>query len=248
MIDFFVIVYGLLIGSFLNVCIFRIPKNQSISFPPSHCTSCKNKIKWYDLIPVISYIILKGKCRYCSEKISIQYPIIEIITASMFYGLYYKYGLTITFFKYAILVCFLIVCGVIDFFTTDVYLKVTLPGIVIGFIFAIYEIIKYGNITNYLLGAIISWGIIALIILITKGMGWGDAEICLMAGIFLGFKLSLLMIFLSFIFGAVGGILLIILKKKSRKDMIPFGPFIALATIFTIFFGNYFLNYYYPLL
>ncbi|MCD3297714.1 prepilin peptidase, partial [Clostridium botulinum] len=113
-----VFVIGLIIGSFLNLCICRIPKNESIVYPASHCTSCQNKIKPYDLIPIISYIILKGKCRYCEEKISINSPIIECLTGVIFLGVYLKYGLTIEFIKYLFLCSFLIIIGCIDYNTT----------------------------------------------------------------------------------------------------------------------------------
>lgn len=235
---FLSLLYGLLIGSFLNVCIYRIPRNESISFPPSHCTNCKNKIKWYDLIPIISYIFLRGKCRYCGEKISIRYPLIELITGAIFLALNIEYGLSINFFKYAVLACFLIVIGMIDFDTTDVYLKTTASGIITGVLFLIYGYFMNYNILSYIYGGLLGVGIIALIILLTKGMGWGDAEICLMGGLFLGLKLTIVMLFFSFVFGGLIGIILMILKIKSRKDYIPFGPFISAACLFTVFFGE----------
>ena len=248
MIGFLVSIYGLIIGSFLNVCIYRIPRNESISFPPSHCTNCKNRIKWYDLVPVISYIFLKGKCRYCGEKISVRYPLIELTTGVIFLALNIEYGLSFTFFKYAVLVCFLIVIGMIDLDTTDVYLKTTLPGIIIGIISMIigYFIGYYfkSDMLYYVYGGILGGGLISLIILLTKGMGWGDAEICMLTGLFLGFKLTILMLFFAFVFGGFIGVLLVLLKKKSRKDYIPFGPFISAAGIFTILFGEKIITWY----
>lgn len=243
MLCFYIFILGLLIGSFLNVCIYRIPRGESIVFPASHCTRCGNKIKWYDLIPVISYIFLKGKCRDCKDKISLRYPFIELITGAIFLALYIEYNLSFTFFRYIILVTFLIVIGMIDFDTTDVYFSTTLSGIIVGIIIVIVggvynQGIFLNAILPYIFGAIIGGGSIAIIILITGGMGWGDAEICLLCGIFLGWKLTLVMMFLSFIIGAVVGILLVVSKKKSRKDYIPFGPFIALAGIITIIFGE----------
>ncbi len=241
-------ILGLLIGSFLNVCIYRIPREQSISFPPSHCTNCNTRIKAYDLIPVISYIFLKGKCRYCSEKISLRYPLIELTTGVLFLALYIEYGLSIGFIKYAILTCFLIVIGLIDFDTTDVYFKTTLSGIIAGVFFLVYEYFYYGQALTYLYGAFFAGGAIAIIIIITQGMGWGDAEICFMSGLFLGFKLSVLMLFLSFIIGGLSGVILILLKKKSRKDYIPFGPSIAAGAITTILIGEKLLSWYLSIL
>ncbi|SKA81820.1 leader peptidase (prepilin peptidase) / N-methyltransferase [Caloramator quimbayensis] len=240
-----VIIYGIVIGSFLNVCIYRIPNNESISYPPSHCTNCGNRIKWYDLIPVLSYAALKGRCRFCNTKISAEYPLIEIFTALVFANLYHKYGITFEFFKYAVFVAILIVIGMIDLKTTDVYFSTIVSGLITGALFASYELYRYGVILNYFLGAAFAAGIIAVIILLTKGMGWGDAEICLVCGLYLGFKLSIVMLFLTFIIGAIAGIVLILTKIKSRKDFIPFGPFISLASIITVFWGENIIAWYF---
>lgn len=240
-----IFILGAIIGSFLNVCIYRIPREESIAFPPSHCTNCSTRIKFYDLIPVLSYVFLKGRCRYCKDKISLIYPIIELTTGFIFYGLYINYGISYYFIKYAVLACFLIVIGMIDFNTTDVYFKVTICGIICGVIFAIIGGIKGYALLTYLYGALLGWGVIASIILIFKGMGWGDAEVCAIGGIFLGLKLSILMLFLSFIIGGSIGIILVILKKKTKKDYIAFGPYIAIAGIITMLFGNEIINWYF---
>lgn len=248
MIEVLVLSLGLLIGSFLNVCIYRIPREESISFPPSHCTSCGNRIKWYDLLPVISYVILRGKCRNCKERISLRYPILELITGILYLGLYLKYGLSFSFFKYIIIVTFLIVIGIIDYETTDVYLKTTLPGIIIGIILVFVGNYLGSGIMEYVYGGLLGGGVILLIILLTHGMGLGDAEICFLCGIFLGFRLTAVMLFLSFVIGGVAGGALLLLKIKSRKDYIPFGPFIAAAAIITIFIGEGLINWYLSLL
>jgi leader peptidase (prepilin peptidase) / N-methyltransferase len=244
MINIFIFILGLIIGSFLNVCIYRIPLGQSINYPPSHCMGCGNRIKWYDLIPVLSYIVLKGKCRFCKEKVSLIYPLIESLTGVLFFALYIKYDLSFNFVKYAVLVCFLIVIGMIDYNTTDVYFKTTLSGFIAGILFLSYGAYSGYEVLTYVYGAVLGGGIISLIILLTKGMGWGDAEICALGGLFLGLKLTVVMLFFSFTFGAVVGISLILLKKKSRKDYIPFGPSIAMAAIFTLFMGSKILMWY----
>ncbi|MDP4143036.1 MAG: prepilin peptidase [Bacillota bacterium] len=250
----FTVILGLLIGSFLNVCIFRIPKEQSISYPPSHCMKCGNRIKPYDLIPVVSYIFLKGKCRYCGEKISMRYPLVELTTGLLYLAVYINYGLTLNFIKYIVLISILIVIGMIDFDTTDVYSSTTKTGIIFAIIFIIIDYLLTYNfqaaIVNYILGGVLGGGLIFLIILATrgKGMGEGDAEICLLCGLFLGLKMTGVMLMLSFILGGVIGIILLITKKKSRKDYIPFGPFIALGCILTIFFGQGILNWYLAML
>lgn len=246
----FVIIFitGLLIGSFLNVCIYRIPREESISYPPSHCTNCGTRIMWYDLIPVVSYIILGGKCRACKDRISIKYHMVELFTGVIFLCLYLSFGFSIEFFKYIVFVSLLIVIGIIDLNTTDVYLKTTITGIIFGIIFVVIGNYLGSGIMEYVYGALLGGGIISLIILVTNGMGWGDAEICLMSGIFLGLKLTVVMLFFSFIIGGISGVILILLKKKSRRDYIPFGPFISIAAILTVFIGERAINWYLSLL
>ncbi|MBV4415316.1 prepilin peptidase [Clostridium tyrobutyricum] len=240
-----VFVFGIVIGSFLNVCIYRIPKQQSIAYPPSHCTSCSSKLKWYDLVPILSYIILKGKCRYCKHNISIRYPILELITGLLYFFIYVKFGIGIVFMKYAVFISIMIVIGMIDFDTTDVYFKTIIVGIAASIIFLLIHYYSGEFIMDYIYGGIFGAGILSFIIVITKGgMGWGDMEICLVCGLFLGLKLTLVMLFLSFIIGAVIGIILILSGVKSRKDYIPFGPFVVMASVITVFVGQNILNWY----
>lgn len=244
MLGAYIFILGLILGSFFNVCIYRIPKGESIAFPPSHCTSCDNEIKWYDLIPVISYVVLRGRCRHCGQKISARYPIVELITGILYLGIYIEYGISINTIKYIVLVSMLIIIGMIDFDTTDVYDSTIITGAAAGVIFAIAAWVLKTDVLSLVFGALLGSGVIALIIILTKGMGWGDAEICFIGGLFLGFKLTIVMMFLSFIIGGVSGIILLLLKLKTRKDYIPFGPSIALAGIMTVFFGQYIINFY----
>lgn len=243
-IEVYIILAGLLFGSFFNVCIYRIERGKSIAFPSSYCTSCHNKIKRYDLIPVISWIILKGRCRHCKEKISIRYPIIELTAAFIFLLVYMKYGISIFSLKYIVLISLLIVIGIIDFDTTDVYDSTILTGLIFGTVFAITAYFLKSDVLSLVFGALLGGGTIAVIILLTNGMGLGDAEICLICGIFLGVKLTIVMLFLSFLIGGVTAVILLALKLKSTKDYIPFGPVIAVAGIITVFFGQNILNYY----
>jgi len=244
MIGIFIAITGIIIGSFLNVCIFRIPKGESISYPPSHCTNCSTRIKPYDLFPVISYFILKGKCRNCKEKIFIRYPLIELATGILFFAAYLKFDLTLDLIKFTLLSSFLIVIGMIDLDTTDVYLKTILPGIVVGIVFVIIAFFSGSSYITFILGGLLAGGIIALIIVTTHGMGWGDFEICVLSGLFLGLKLSIVMVFFSFVLGGLIGVLLLITKKKGRKDQIPFGPFIVMGTFVAMFFGEQIINWY----
>lgn len=239
-----IFILGLLIGSFLNVCVYRIPQDESISYPPSHCTNCKNRIKPYDLIPVVSYIFLRGKCRYCGENISIKYPLIELFTGIIFVGLYDHYGISLDLAKYLILGAYLIVIGLIDFNTTDVYFKTTLSGSLVGIAFLGVKLYYGEGISTYIIGALIGAGFIAIIILLTGGMGWGDAEICALCGIYIGAKLTVLTLFLSVILGGAIGVILILTKIKTRKDYIPFGPYIVIGALIALFWGESIINWY----
>ena len=238
------LILGLVIGSFLNVCIYRIPREESIVFPPSHCTKCDHNIKVYDLIPVFSYLLLKGKCRYCEEKISLEYPVVELLTGIIFLLIYIKFGLSFELLKFFLLSCWVIVIGIIDLETTDIYSRTTLSGVILGVLFIIDGYFLGYGILDYILGGMLGAGVIALIVLLTNGMGWGDVEVFLLCGLYIGLKLTILTLFLSFILGGLIGVLLIILKIKTRKDYIPFAPFISLAIIITLLVGDYILKFY----
>ncbi|PJI10375.1 prepilin peptidase [Clostridium sp. CT7] len=241
---------GTLFGSFFNVCILRIPKDESIIYPSSHCDYCKNKIKWYDMIPLISYIILRGKCRYCGEKISSQYFFMEILSGLMFFTIYLKYGYQLLTLKFIIFISLLIVISIIDIDTTDVYLCTTLPGIISGFIFVLIDAVGNNDVMGYLFAVIISTGLIILINIITEmfirlpAVGMGDAEVFVICGLFMGSKFGLLMLFMAVVSGGIVGIVLIVFKIKDKIDYMPFVPFITASSIITILFGQNILNFY----
>lgn len=235
---FLIFILGTIIGSFLNVCIYRIPKGESIVYPSSHCINCGQKIKWRDLIPIISFIVLKGKCRNCKEKISLRYPLIEILTGILYVFVYIKYGITLEFFKYTAFISILLVAGIIDFYTGQVYFNITGIGITVAVLFLVLQYCAGCSVANYIYAAIGSVTIIFIIIFVTGSMGYGDAEIFFLSGLFLGIKLTICLIVCSFLFGSLGGIILIIFQKKSKKDYIPFIPFITLSLVFTILLGN----------
>lgn len=240
-----IILLGLLIGSFLNVCIYRIAREESISFPPSHCTSCGYNLKPKDLVPVLSYIFLGGKCRSCKEKISIQYPIVEILNAFLYFMVYLKYGFTLNLFKFCLLSSLLIVIGFIDFKTKYVYNSTVVFGVVSGICFAILEWIETKTLPiNYMVGAFIGFGVIYLIVALTRGMGEGDIDIALICGLFLGFKGIIVTLFLSIILGGIVSLIIIIFKLKDRKSEIAFGPYLAIATIVSCLYGNSLLELY----
>ncbi|MBZ9624831.1 prepilin peptidase [Clostridium sp. FP2] len=245
-----IFILGLLIGSFLNVCIYRIPRGESIAYPPSHCTSCGSNIKSYDLIPVISWIFLSGKCRGCGQKISIRYALVELATAILFLLTYFQYGVSIFLLRYLILIPFLIVIAMIDYDTMEVYTTTTWVAIAMGTVLLGVNFYLGQAVATYLYGALFGAGFIIIIILLSKliigieGMGWGDAEICGLCGLFLGFKLTLIMMFFSFIIGGIVGIYLLRFKKKNGRSEMPFGPSIIMATFLIIIWGDKILNWY----
>ncbi|WP_315078208.1 prepilin peptidase [uncultured Clostridium sp.] len=240
-----VIIIGLVIGSFLNVCIYRIPLEQSISYPPSHCGSCNHKLKPMDLIPVLSYLFLKGKCRYCKEKISIRYPLIEILNSILYIVIFFNYGLTLEFFKYSILSSLLIVIGMIDYKTQDIYTSTIIFGIICSIIFmAINFFVNKNSILTYVLGGLIGFAALAIIVIITKGMGIGDAEITLVCGLFLGIKGVIVTLFLGIIIGGIIAIIILALKLKGAKDAMAFGPCLSVAALMYMLWGDTIINVY----
>lgn len=241
---YIIFILGLLIGSFLNVCIYRIPKEESVAYPPSHCFSCNATLRPIDLIPVFSFILTKGKCRYCSEKISIQYPIVEILNGLLYLILYMKFSLSILFIRYAILSSILIVASFIDYKYKIIPDEINL----FAFICFIMLNIVYNynsNFLNGIIGLIIGGGLFLLIAVISKGaMGGGDVKLMGVIGLSVGWKYILLITLLSFVIGAIISILLLILRIKSRKDYIAFGPFIAVSAVITLLFGSEIINWY----
>ncbi len=235
---------GLLIGSFLNVCIYRIPENKSISYPPSHCLKCKTRLRPMDLIPVFSYLFTKGKCRYCGEKISPQYPIVEMISGIIYLLLFLKFGQTIFFIKYAILASLLIVIAFIDLKHQIIPDGLIILGFIIGFIFNIL-ITPRTSFIQGIMGLLIGGGLFLIIAVVTNGaMGGGDIKLMGVLGFALGWKYILLIAFLSFVIGALISIFLLIFKIKGRKDYIPFGPFISISAFITMLYGTKIISWY----
>ena len=243
--SFFILILGLIIGSFLNVCIYRIPREESISYPPSHCTNCGYNLKTLDLVPVISYIFLKGRCRSCKDNISISYPLIEILNGVLYIIIFKSYGLSLKSVFFTLFTSLLIVISLIDFDTKEVYTKTTIFGAILGIVY-IFIGYFYGDI-NYidnLLGGLVGFLIIFSIVKITGGMGEGDYEISAICGLFLGVKGIVVGLFLAIVLGGIYGIMLLIFKFKDRKDEIAFGPFIAIGTIISMLYMQQILDFY----
>ena len=244
-----IVILGLVIGSFLNVCIYRIPVEESIAFPPSHCGNCKHNLGPIDLVPVLSYILLRGKCKYCKEEISVRYPLIESLNCILYLIVYLKFGLTLIALKYCILASILIVIGMIDYDTQFVFTSTTIFGGIIAGIFIIIQAALYNTGTiDLFLGGVIGFAIIGLIVFLTKGMGEGDIEIAAVCGLFLGVKGILLGLFLAVILGGIVGIIILLLKLKKAKEKIAFGPCIAIGSLISMLWGVEILKFYFTLL
>jgi len=239
---------GLIVGSFSNVCIYRIPKNESIIFPASHCPKCLKTIKPIDNIPLLSYILLKGRCRHCKSKISIQYPIVELLTGLIYLIIYLIYGFTIQSLIYIILSSALIIIAFIDLNEQIIPDVISLPGIAIGFILSFF--VTYISFVDSILGIAVGGGIILIIglggsvIFKKEAMGGGDIKLVAMIGAFLGYRYIIISLFLGFFLGALTGIILIMAKIKSREDVVPFGPFIVLGSFITLLGGEQIISWY----
>lgn len=243
-----IFVLGLIVGSFSNVCIYRIPRNESIIYPASHCPKCRSNISPKDNIPLLSYILLKGRCRNCKSKISIQYPIVEFLTGLTYLIIYLAYGLSVQTLIYIILSSALIIIAFIDLNEQIVPDVISLPGIVIGFIISFF--VSHISYMNSALGVLVGGGIILIIglagsvIFKKEAMGGGDVKLAAMIGAFLGWRYIIISLFLGFFLGALAGIFLILSKIKSREDAIPFGPFIVLGSFITLLWGEKIISWY----
>ena len=242
------IIFGAMVGSFLNVCICRLPKEESIIWPGSHCPHCKNPIKFYDNIPLLSYLLLKGRCRYCDASISIQYPIVEAITALSSLFLFMSFGVSLTFIYYFSFVAALIVITVIDLCHQIIPDVISLPGIGVGLLASLF--IPQITFFNSLIGVLLGGGSLFLVATVyqwlfkREGMGGGDVKLLAMIGAFLGWKAVILTILLSSLIGSITGIIIMILKGKDFKYAIPFGPFLSLGAVIALFWGETLIRWY----
>ncbi len=255
-----VFIFGAIIGSFLNVCIARIPRRQSIILPASHCPLCKKRLRFYDNIPLISYILLRGRCRFCGAAISPRYPVVELLMAVLTVGLFYWFGLSLAFFIYLVFVAALIVIAFIDFDFRIVPDVISLPGIGLGLAAAIVNRqfslgvsssalpSPLSSVFGLLLGGGILWAVAWVYQLLTgkEGMGGGDIKLLAMIGVFLGWASVLLTLFLASLSGAVVGLSLMFAKGVDSKYALPFAPFLCLGALLALFFGGDLISFYLP--
>jgi leader peptidase (prepilin peptidase)/N-methyltransferase len=242
------IIFGALVGSLLNVCIVRLPKEESIITPGSHCPHCKKAIKFYDNVPLVSYLLLRGKCRYCKKIISFQYPLVEGITALSSLLLFMRFGTSLTYIIYFAFVAALIIITVIDLYHQIIPDVISLPGIGVGLLASL--IIPHITFLNSLIGVLLGGGSLFLVATLyqwlfkREGMGGGDVKLLAMIGAFLGWKAVILTILLSSLIGSITGIIIMVLKGKDFKYAIPFGPFLSLGAVIALFFGENIIRWY----
>jgi leader peptidase (prepilin peptidase)/N-methyltransferase len=238
------IVSGLIIGSFLNSVIYRLDDLKTIIHERSHCPKCNKKLGLFDLIPLFSFIILHGQCRYCKEKISWQYPLVELFTALIFTLLFFTYGNVIYTYLLVVLSCFLIIIFVYDGINQLIPDEGFWPALILAIVSIFFA--NSTNYTNNVYGALIGIGIILLIYFITKGrgIGLGDVKLVAIFGLVLGWSLTILNIFLAFVLGAIYGLFLLYNKKKGWKDAVAFGPFLIIGFYISLFWGEIILRWY----
>jgi prepilin signal peptidase PulO-like enzyme (type II secretory pathway) len=241
---------GLAIGSFLNVCIDRLPQNESIVIPPSHCSVCQHKLAAKDLIPVFSYLRLRGRCRYCQASIPRRIFWVELATGLIFALLCWHYGLSAELGVMAFYACLFIIIFVIDLEFGLILNKVVYPGMVVALLLSLYpwpwlnEAIVM-RVAYAALGGGIGFAIFLVIAIVSRGgMGWGDVKLAALIGLATGFPLVFVAIIMGAILGGIVAVALMIAKKRKRRETIPFGPFLALAAMVTLLWGSNILSWY----
>jgi len=254
-IGVFIFIFGAIVGSFLNVCIVRMPHEKSIVKPRSHCVHCKTMIPWYDNIPFISYLILRGKCRSCGEKISIRYFLVELITALTFLGFYWYFGLTSLLWPYLVMVSGFIVATFVDFEHRIIPDEISIGGMLAGLVFSLFipqlhDVSIYGrplilvhlhSLGLSLLGVLIGGGSIYAMGLLgdflfkKESMGGGDVKLLAMVGAFMGWQMAILAFFIAPFFGALYGIAE---KIRTKDTAIAYGPFLVLGSLICLFWGD----------
>jgi leader peptidase (prepilin peptidase) / N-methyltransferase len=232
---------GAVFGSFFNVIIYRLPESISIVRPPSHCPGCGEKVRWQDNIPIVSYIVLNGKCRNCDFHIPLNYLVVETVSAFLFLYTYLHLGLTFELFTFLIFVSLLIPISFIDLKTTYIPDSLSIAGIVIGLILSIFR----GLALISLIGAVVGAVLILVIIVVGKAaykkdvMGYGDIKLAALIGAFVGWAGLLLTIMIGSFLGAVYGLIQIKRGKLKMESQIPFGPYLAIGGVISFLYGKW---------
>ena len=236
-------VLGLILGSFLNVVIYRLPKGKSLASPPSSCPACGTRLGPIDLVPLLSYAFLGGRCRHCGAKISLRYPLVELLTGLVFSLLYLRYGYTAELVKYACLSSILICAAFIDMDARIIPDKLNLFALATGLVFL--AVSREIGPLDGLYGLLAGGGFLLLLAIVSRGgMGGGDIKLFAVIGLYLGFPKVGVAMFISFLIAGILGIILIASGIKSRKEYIPLGPFISIGAFFVIMWYNELMMYY----
>jgi len=245
-----VFLFGLAIGSFLNVVIYRVPRHKNFLMSRSVCPYCSHQLKWYHNIPMVSYLFLKGKCAFCKHPISFRYPLVEIINALVYVFFFWQWGMSINFFIYVILSSVLIVIFFIDLDFQIIPDVITLPCIVVGL--AVSFLPGEIGIVKSLLGLLVGGGALYLIALLgdwlfkKESMGGGDIKMAAMLGAFVGWQKVILIFMSAAVIGLVVSVVLMLFSSQLRqKRIIPFGPFLAMAAMLSISYGERIINFYF---
>lgn len=246
-----IILFGLVWGSFLNVVIYRLPRGLSIVHPPSSCPHCGRRISAYDNIPVLSFIFLKGKCRHCKGKISFTYPLVEALTPLSFLLIYSEFSLSFHFFASCLFVSGLIVLGFIDFYHQILADEITLPGLGLALIYALFR--TDFTLREALVGAVVGSGFLIFVygayyfLRKKEGLGMGDVTMMLMVGAFVGWKQTFFTLVLASLAGTLVGVFFILFRKKDMQYSLPFGTFLAPAAFVALLWGEKILTAYFSL-
>lgn len=247
MISVAVFMFGLAIGSFLNALVHRLENGESVLHGRSYCPQCKHLLAWYDLIPLLSFMLLKGRCRHCKEKISFQYPLVELATGIVFLAVFNVVGLSLLSYLWAVASAFIVI------FVYDIkhYLipdKILYSAIGLVLLYTIVGSWELGveNLISALVAGLAASAFFLAIYLLSKGkaMGFGDVKLTFLLGLFLGWPSILVALFFAFCIGAAVGLLLITLKKKGLKSEVPFAPFLIMGTAIAFFFGSQVTSWY----
>ena len=246
-------VFGLAVGSFLNVVIYRVPRKESVVHPRSRCPGCGTQLAERDNIPVVSWVLLHGKCRTCGEPISARYPAVELLTAALFVTAALRFGLDWVLPAYLIFFASLVAITFIDLEHYIIPNRVLYPTVFIAIpllVLAAATQDQWHNLERALLGAVLAWSFFLVLHLISpRGMGFGDVRLSFLLGLFLGWldlRHVFLGVFVGFLLGSIVGLALMALRRRGRRDHIPFGPFLAAGAVIAVLFGTSILGWYSP--
>jgi leader peptidase (prepilin peptidase)/N-methyltransferase len=244
-----VFAFGAIIGSFLNVCIVRLPEARSVVRPPSHCPVCRRDIAWYDNVPVVSYLLLRGRCRTCDTRISPLYPVVELLTGALAVALWLRLGPTLAFAGYFAFAAALVTITFIDLDHRIIPDVISLPGIVVGLVVSLISPLV--TPLDAVLGALAGGGVLLAIafgyqaIRGQEGMGGGDIKLLAMIGAFLGWRSVFVTLMVASLIGSLIGIGVMLYQRADTKLAIPFGPFLAGGALVSLFFGDRILAFYF---